>query len=83
MLELSRSVWTKPRLTPAMVLEHGDHVVDIFNSGEALALALPDCLRVAAALGDYNSWISMADNNIETPRRGSGGLGEGIARQVL
>ena len=64
-----------------MVLEHGDHVVDIFNSGEALALALPDCLRVAAALGDCNLWISMADNNMETPRRGSGGLG-GVNRRV-
>lgn len=42
-----------------MVLEHGDHVVDIFDSGEALALALPDLLGVAAALGDCNSWISM------------------------
>lgn len=49
-----------PRLTLAMVLEHGDHVVDIFDSGEALALALPDLLGVAAALGDCNSWISMA-----------------------
>jgi hypothetical protein len=46
-----------------MVLEHGDHIVDIFDSGKALALALPDLLGVAAALGDCDSWISMANNN--------------------
>ena len=38
--------------TPAVVLEHGDDLVDDFYGGIALALALPDLLRVATTLGD-------------------------------
>ena len=48
-----------PRPTLAMVLEHGDHVIDIFDSGEALALALPDLLGVAAALGNCDSFLDQ------------------------
>jgi hypothetical protein len=44
-----------------VVLEHGDDLVDDFHWGMALALALPDPIRVAAALGNclktgVNSW---------------------------
>jgi hypothetical protein len=35
-----------------MVLKHGDHLVDDLDGGEALPLAFPDPVRVAAALGD-------------------------------
>ena len=50
-----RLVLLEARLTPAMVLEHGDHVVDIFDSGKTLALALPDLFRIAAALSNCSS----------------------------
>jgi len=63
-----------------MVLEHGDHVVDIFDSGEALALALPDLLGVAAALGNCDSWISMASNNTN---RYLVAILQGLARRAL
>jgi len=39
-------------LTLAVVLEHGDHLIDILDRSKAFALALPDLFRVATALGD-------------------------------
>jgi hypothetical protein len=40
-------------LTPAVILPHSNNLIHHLDRRKALALALPDELRVAAALGDY------------------------------
>ena len=42
-----------PRLTLAVILPHGDHLIDDFHGSKALALTLPDLFRVTAALGNW------------------------------
>lgn len=43
------------RLTLAMVLPHGNHLIDNLNWGKSFALALLDQFRVAAALGNCST----------------------------
>jgi hypothetical protein len=53
-----------------VVLEHGDHLVDDFDRGMAPALAFPDPLRVAAALGNYSTpTVNLSDSDKECAKR--------------
>jgi hypothetical protein len=51
-----------------VVLEHGNHLVDDFHGSMALALALPDLLRVAAALDNCSRLgLTLATGTRDTP----------------
>ena len=59
-----------------MVLEQGDHLVDSFDAGMTPTLALPDLVRVAAALGNYSRLeLTSWTGDTETAKTESGAIG--------
>lgn len=54
------------RLTLAVIVPHGNHLIYSLHGREAFALALPDFVRVATALDDWfthGQLLSSTDTN--------------------